>query len=539
MTVSRSRIYGIAALTLLILTVAILLLKAIGRHEDTDRDTDWRSYNRTLNGARFADLAEINSHNVRKLKVLCTFDTGATASFQSGLIKVEQLLIGTTDTDTFAIDPSTCTQVWRAHEEYQGSSLVRVNRGVAYDRGRVFRGTVDGRVVAYDALTGTRLWETRIADDTRGETVSAAPVAWNGLVFIGNAGGDFKGVKGRMYALDAKDGKMLWERFLVPTDPVDAKAKGWNNSPDVPITGGATWTTYTLDTQRGLLYVPSGSAAPDFDRSLRPGANLYAGAVVVLDARTGVIQSHFSISPADFHDYDVSAAPALVTIKSGKRLLAVAPKDGFLRGFDLSSGRKLYEIAVTRIENRDAPLGSQPVHFCPGVTGGVQWNGPAYDPIHNLIFTGAVDWCTSVTLAASEETRNVPLHQPWTGSRTDKPAELFGKMDPPSTSGGWIYAIDADTGAVAWRFKTPHPVLSGVTPTGSGLVFVGDIGGTFYAFDAESGRLLWSTTLGGALGGGVITYRDRGAQRIAVATGMTSRQWPTEQTTAKVVVLGF
>jgi alcohol dehydrogenase (cytochrome c) len=112
-------------------------------------------------------------------------------------------------------------------------------------------------------------------------------------------------------------------------------------------------------------------------------------------------------------------------------------------------------------------------------------------------------------------------------------------MDPTSDSVGRISAIDADTGAVVWSFKTPHPVLSGVTPTGSGLVFGGDIGGTFYAFDAESGRLLWSKILDGALGGGVITYRDKGAQRIAVAIGMTSRQWPTEQTTAKVVVLGL
>ena len=81
--------------------------------------------------------------------------------------------------------------------------------------------------------------------------------------------------------------------------------------------------------------------------------------------------------------------------------------------------------------------------------------------------------------------------------------------------------------------------MRGVALTGSGLVFVGDIGGTLYALDAESGRVVWSKALDGALGGGVITYRDRGAQRIAVAIGLTSRQWPTQQTTAKVAVLDF
>jgi outer membrane protein assembly factor BamB len=100
-----------------------------------------------------------------------------------------------------------------------------------------------------------------------------------------------------------------------------------------------------------------------------------------------------------------------------------------------------------------------------------------------------------------------------------------GVADPASAWGGWIYATDADTGAVVWKLKTSHPVLSGVTPTASGFVFVGDIGGTLYALDAESGRVLWSKALDGALGGGVITYRDRGAQRIAVAISLTSRQW--------------
>jgi alcohol dehydrogenase (cytochrome c) len=500
---------------------------------------DWPSYNRTDTAERYAELAEINARNVQKLKVLCTFDIGGMVNFQSGLIKVGGLLYGTTETDTFAIDPSSCKQAWRVHEEVQSTASIKVNRGVAYEEGRLFRGTPDGRVLAYDARNGKRLWEARIADDKKDETVPAAPVVWNGLVLVGNAGGDIKGVKGRMYALDARDGKIVWERFLVPTDPQDAKAKGWNNSPEVPVTGGATWTTYTLDSQRGLLYVPSGNPAPDFDRSLRAGSNLYTSAVVVLDAKTGAIRTHFPITPADFHDYDVAAAPALFTTKSGKHLLAVAPKDGHLRGFDLSNGRKLYETPVTRIENRDTPLGAQPVHFCPGPGGGVEWNGPAYDPDHNLIFTGAVEWCTTVVLGPAEETRRVPFFKPWVGTPVNKPEELFGKIDPQSTWAGWIYATDADSGRVAWKFKAPHPILSGITPTAGDLVFVGDLGGTLYAFDSASGRTLWSKKIGGALGGGVITYLDNKAQRIAVATGMTSKQWPVEQTTAKVVVLGL
>src|SRR5262245_50384582 len=176
---------------------------------------DWPSYNKTLTSERFSELSQINTQNVAKLKVLCTYDTGRLTSFESGLIMVEGALIGTTEFDIFSIDPATCAENWRTHEEYP-AYILPTSRGAADLDGRLFRGTDDGRVLAYDFKTGKRLWETQISDRTKGESVPAAPIAWNGLVFIGNAGGDFKGAKGHMYALDAKTGKIVWQFFLVP-----------------------------------------------------------------------------------------------------------------------------------------------------------------------------------------------------------------------------------------------------------------------------------------------------------------------------------
>jgi alcohol dehydrogenase (cytochrome c) len=182
---------------------------------------DWPSYNKTLTSERFSDLAQINTKNVRNLKVLCTYDTRQFTSFESGLIMVQGALIGTTEFDIFSIDPATCGLNWRTHEDYPGY-LLPTNRGAAYLDGMLFRGTEDGRVLAYDFKTGKRIWATTIADTAKGEAVPAAPIAWNGLVFIGNAGGDFKGGKGRMYALDAKTGNIVWEFYLgrVPIAPV-------------------------------------------------------------------------------------------------------------------------------------------------------------------------------------------------------------------------------------------------------------------------------------------------------------------------------
>ena len=182
----------------------------------TPAEGDWPSYNKTLTSNRFSELSQINADNVGKLKILCTYDTGQYTGFTSGLLEVNNALIFVTEYDIFSIDPATCRENWRTHEDYTPASPQGVNRGAAYLDGMLFRGTQDGRVLAYDFKTGKRIWETTIADVKKGESAPAAPIAWNGLVFIGNAGGDVKGVKGRMYALDAKTGKIVWEFYLVP-----------------------------------------------------------------------------------------------------------------------------------------------------------------------------------------------------------------------------------------------------------------------------------------------------------------------------------
>jgi glucose dehydrogenase len=302
---------------------------------------------------------------------------------------VEGALIGTTEFDIFSIDPATCKEKWRTHENYPGY-ILPTNRGAAYLDGMLYRGTEDGRVIAYDFKTGKRVWETPIANPRKGEAVPAAPIAWNGLVFIGNAGGDFKGGKGRMYALDAKTGGIVWESFLVPkvsgdqvrgplaASPLDAST--WKNSPGIPISGGGTWTSFTLDPDSNLLYVPVGNPAPDYANGVREGDNLFTDSVVVLDAKTGAYKNHFQIVPRDWHDWDVSNPPALIKTAGGKKLMAVSPKDAFLYGFDLADNKRLYRTAVTRIENVEEPFSvDKDVHFCPGAGGGEEWNSPAYD----------------------------------------------------------------------------------------------------------------------------------------------------------------
>ena len=514
-------------------------------------EADWPSYNKTLTSDRFSQLSQINRTNADKLKVLCTYDTGQFTGFNSGLLEVNGALIFVTAFDLFSIDPSTCRENWRTHESYVPATPQEVNRGAAYMNGMLFRGTQNARVLAYDFKTGNRIWETFIGDPKKGESAPAAPIAWNGLVFIGNAGGDIKGVKGRMYALDAKTGRIVWEFYLVPkaegdptrgpqgTSPLNASTWG-NSQPGVPITGGATWTSYTLDPDTGLLYVPGGNPAPDFATDVREGPNLYSGSVVVLDAMTGAYKNHFKIVPKDWHDWDVSGAPAIIRTAGGKKVLLVAPKDGHLYGFDLDTNALLYRQPVTRMENADAPFViGKPVHFCPGSVGGAEWNGPAYDPLLNLVFVGEVEWCTTVTLMPAEKIAATAPGKPWSGEASINPFNTWGEADPTFDWAGWTYAVDADTGAWKWRAKTNYPIQSGMLPTAGGVVFFGDMGGNFYVLDTANGGKLWGQNLGGAIGGGVITYSVNGKQKIAVAKGLTEILWPTEITTAKVSILGL
>ena len=510
----------------------------------------WPSYNKTLASDRFSSLNEINRENADRLKVLCTYDTHQYTGFNSGLLMVDGALLFATDHDTYSIDPITCREKWHKHETYAPATPQAVNRGVAYLDGRVFRGTQDGRVLAFDFKSGERLWEAAIGDPKKSESAPAAPIAWNDLVFIGNAGGDFKGVKGRMYALDAATGRIVWEFYLVPKQPGDPTrgpqgvspldTSSWDVAGGSPISGGATWTSYTLDPTTGLLYVPGGNPAPDFAATLRGGANLYTDLVVVLDAKTGAYHTHFKLAPKDWHDWDISSAPALVTTASGKRVMLVAPKDGHLYGFDLDTKERLYRVPVTAVENADVPFSAEKsVHFCPGSIGGAEWNGPAYDPQNNLVLVGEVQWCTTVRVEPTRKTEGAANFSPWSAEDSINPFNMWGKADPVFQWAGWLYAVDADSGQWRWRAKTNYPVQSGVAPTAGGVAFFGDMGGNFYALDADTGRKLWGEKIGGAVGGGVITYATPQGQRVAAATGLTEILWPTEITTAKVSILGL
>jgi alcohol dehydrogenase (cytochrome c) len=500
-----------------------------------DTVADWLTYNRTLEGNRGSPLPDIDTGNVARLQRVCSFKLGERAALQSGPVVVGGTMFVTTAERTYAIDAATCALRWRHEYGYhpRPDFDIKVNRGVAYAAARLFRGANDGRVYALDAHTGEELWNVVVGDVKKGETFPAAPVAWNGLVFIGNAGGDNFGVTGRMLALDAETGGIVWSTELV----ADAGEAGRTWPPateEIPRGGGATWTSYALDTMAGGLFVATGNAAPDFLGSARPGANLHTYSVVELDARLGTFRRARQLLRDDVHDWDLAAPPSLVTTARGRQLILQAGKDGYVYALERESRAVRWRTAVTSRENVGAPLTAEGTRFCPGVNGGVEWNGPGYLRGADAVFVNGIDWCTTVKIAPVEDLEGKE-GLPWTGS-----SELRHPFGVPDTvRSGWVTALDAESGAVRWRYRSPTPMVAGVTPTAGGLVFTGDLAGNVLAFDAATGAVRWRYATGLPIGGGVVTYRAGGRQYVAVAAGMHAPiTWQLESPPAEVVVFG-
>ena len=169
----------------------------------------WGGFNKTYDGQRYSPLHGINKKNVSTLKETCRVKLAQRGAFEAGPVVIDTTLFVTTSLDTVALDPTNCAVKWKHTWQPEQNERFTVNRGVAYLNGRVFRGTADGRLLALDAATGKLLWTDVVGDPDVGEYVSSAPIAWNGLVFIGTSGSEF-GIKGRIMAYDATSGREVW-----------------------------------------------------------------------------------------------------------------------------------------------------------------------------------------------------------------------------------------------------------------------------------------------------------------------------------------
>ncbi len=524
----------------LVMVVSVLLVGHTGLSADQGptqaelntaqaNTSDWLLTNHDYGGQRYVDLQLINRENAARLRPVCRYHAGGYAPFQTNPIVYRGVMYMTTTQATVALDATTCEVRWRHDWQPKAKQNWPQQRGVALKEGRVVRGTNDGYLLALDAATGELLWAKPVADANKGESLTMPPVIYEDLVIIGPAGSE-NAIKGWIGAFRLADGTPVW-RFNTVPGAGEPGADTWSEAPGQVVGGGAIWTPLSLDPATGLVYVPVTNPAPDFYGEARRGDNLYTNSMVVLHARSGALQWYYQFVPHDTHDWDLTqVSPLFTTTVHGtpRKLVAAVGKSGLLHVLDRETRALLYQVPVTSRRNVDVALTVEGVHACPGVLGGVQWNGPAYNPKLNTLYVPSVDWCGTYKLA--EELRFVQGKLYMGGQyRGDSVLEAHG----------WLTAIDAANGTIRWRYRSPRPMLAAVTTTSAELIFTGELTEDFIVLDARDGTVLYRFNTDGPLNGGVITYAIEGRQYVAAMSGNATPFWAAPPGSATVVIFAL
>ena len=489
--------------------------------EADKNSVDWLYHNQNYRGTRYSALSQINRSNISDLVQVCAYHMGSMHTMQTGPIVSNGVMYVTNMTHTAAIDAATCERIWGYDWEALDRTVWGNNRGVAIKDGYVVRGTNDGYLLALDSFDGKLLWARQVADPWLGETFTMPPMIYEDLILIGPAGSE-NAISGWVGAFSLSDGSLVWKFETVP----EAAAGGgptWGNPENIPLGGGAVWTPLSLDYEMKELYVAVSNPAPDLPAYLRPGDNLYTNNIVALNPEDGKLIWHKSLVPNDDHDWDLTqVSPVLKSNLDNTKndLVATVGKDGVLRAIDLESKSTIYETEITTRLNADVPVTREGVIACPGVFGGVLWNGPAYVPSEHLLVTPAIDYCARFSAARVIE---------------HVPGRLYmgGDVAPMEDQSGWLTAVGAESGELRWKYHSPAPMVSGVTSTEGGLVVAGELTGNLLFLDASTGEVLRQIDTGAPLGGGVVSYSAMGKQYIAVSSGNAMMTFKTGHETSR------
>src|SRR6516165_9376483 len=316
---------------------------------------DWVTNGGNLTNQRYSTLTQINTSNIKQLKGAWMtrlkgsgFD--AKYSFEaSPLVKDGIMYVITGNDDVFALYAKTGEIRW---EYWSGISRNRLlccgwaNRGLAMGEGLLFFGQLDATVVALDMKTGEVVWKTPIAQYEDGYSITSAPLYYDGIVYSGISGGEY-GVRGRLTALDAKTGAILWRSYTLP-EPGEFGSDTWPSGTDHAMRGGAPiWNTPALDPELGLVYFSTGNCAPNHDGSMREGDNLFCASIMALKAKTGEYVWHFQQVHHDIWNYDASSPVVLFdTVINGqpRKGIAEAGHTGWVYILDRTNGQPLIGV---------------------------------------------------------------------------------------------------------------------------------------------------------------------------------------------------
>ena len=293
---------------------------------------EWITYNGSVNEQRYSPLDQINDKNASELKLAWKFPTNSTRGLEATPLVVDGVMYTTAPWSVvYALDARTGAQIWtwdpKVPKEWgQKACCDVVNRGVAVYKGKVYSATLDGRLAALDAATGKVVWEQQTTDRNKPYTITGAPRVAGGRVLIGNGGAEF-GVRGYVSAYDAESGKLDWRTYTVPGDPdkpfeseaMEEAGKTWKGAEEwlKEGAGGTSWDAITYDPELNLIYFGTGNGVA-WDRDTRSpggGDNLYLTSILAVFADTGKVKWHYQLVPGDTWDFDACQQLMLADLK--------------------------------------------------------------------------------------------------------------------------------------------------------------------------------------------------------------------------------
>ncbi len=516
---------------------------------------DWLTYGGTQDEQRFSRLTSINADTVSGLGLAWSheFDT-ARGQEATPLVANGVLYTTTAWSKVYAFDAATGAPLWNYDPKVPGETGFKaccdvVNRGVALYDGKVFVGTLDGRLIALDAKTGKQLWSTVTVDQSKPYTITGAPRVAKGLVLIGNGGGEY-GVRGYVSAYDAANGKLVWRFYTVPpvagapadgaaSDSVIEKARAsWSGDWSKFGGGGTVWDSIVYDPAFNQILIGVGNGSP-WDHRLRSegkGDNLFVSSVVALDADSGEYKWHYQGVPGESWDFTQTQSIILASLKidgSDRQVMMQAPKNGFFYVIDRSTGKLLSAknfVPQNWTSGIDMKTG-RPIEMpgsryekgafvaVPSGHGAHNWQPMAFNPQTQLAYIPAQE----VPLAYVSDNPFVARPGGWNlgvnlaiNTLPDDKAALKAVR---ATLRGYLIAWDPIRQKEAWRVDMGGPGNGGVLTSAGGLVFAGSAKGDVSAYGADTGKKLWSFDAGMGIIAPPITYAVKGKQYVAVMAG--------------------
>lgn len=526
---------------------------------------DWAFPAYSYGEQRHSPLTQINDKNVSELGIAWFADMPDARGHESTPVEVDGTLYVTGPwSKVFAFEAKTGKPLWQFDPGVDKSRGVKaccdvVNRGVAFWKGKLFVGTIDGRLIALDAKTGGEIWSVQTLDPKSNGTITGFPRVVKDKVIIGNGGSEF-GARGFVTAYNVDTGKQVWRFYTVPNpkgEPDNAasdkvmkelaydtwskepKKHDWRESGG----GGTVWDAIVYDHELDQLYLGVGNGNPwnHGIRSNSEGDNLFLSSIVALDPDTGEYKWHYQETPAESWDYTATQPIILANEKrDGKdvKVLYHAPKNGFFFTIDRTNGKLLsanpfisgitwatgYDLATGRpIENPEARYEKTGKLYManPSALGAHNWHPMSYNPATGLVYIPAqqLGGAYMPPMAPNEQGRSsMGFNTGGAIATADVPDDFNMVKAIQAVTTGQLVAFNPKTGKAQWTVNYPTPWNGGTMTTAGNLVFQGDAMGKFNAYAADTGKLLYSLDVQSGVLTGASTYLVDGEQYVAFMT---------------------